>query len=181
MRNAARAKLLPLLVLASLALGACSGSDDEPAATPPLVPTVVLTAVTSTPAPDVIGGTIASDGICQVAIPDDWSDDGTARGLTSLNARWTLFGNLLGSDTEWATAVNLLKNQQGVRPGAVVDERSDRIVITQAENRALVVRQRFPDRYCELSVTSTSDVTPDTLALWTQVASTMTPAQPSSP
>ena len=180
MTTAARARLLPLLVVAALALGACSGSDEEPAATPPPVPTVVLTAVTPTTAPAVVGATLASDGICQVAIPDDWSDDGTARGRTSLNARWTLFGNLLGSDTEWATAVNLLKNQQGVRPGAVVDEQPDRIVIIQVENRALVVRQRFPDRYCELSVSSTTDVTPETLALWTQIAATMTPAQPSN-
>ncbi len=177
MRNAARAKLLPLLVLVSLALGACSGSDDESAEPPTTAPTVVLTAVTPTAAPDVVGGTLASDGICEVAIPDDWSDDGAARGRTSLNARWTLFGNLLGSDTEWATAVNLLKNQQGVRPGAVVDETPDRIVITQAENRAVVVRQRFPDRYCELSLSSTTDVTPETLTLWNQIAATMTPAE----
>ena len=164
------------MMLATLTLGACSGSDDEPAETPTTAPTVVLTAVAPIPAPDVLGGTLASDGICQVSIPDDWSDDGTARGRTSLGARWTLFGNLLGSDTEWATAVNLLKNQQGVRPGAVVDETPDRIVITQAENRALVVRQRFPGRYCELSLASTSDVTLETLALWTQIAATMTPA-----
>lgn len=167
------------MMLATLTLGACSGSDDEPAEPPTTVPTVVLTAVTSTTVPAAIGGTIASDGICEVAIPDDWSDDGTARGRTSLGARWTLFGNLVGSDTEWATAVNLLKNQQGVRPGAVVDETPDRIAITQAENRALVVRQRFPDRYCELSVASTADVTPETLALWTQIAATMTPAKAS--
>ena len=178
MRTAARARIHPLLVLFALSLGACSGSDDDAADTPTTLPTVVLTAVTPTsvPAQDVLGGTLASDGICQVSIPDDWSDDGTARGRTAQNARWILFGNLLGSDTEWATAVNLLKNQQGVRPGAVVDERPDRIVITQAENRSLVVRQRFPDRYCELSVASTSDVTTETLALWQQIAATMTPA-----
>ena len=175
MKLPAWARLVGVILLLGLTVGACSGSDDDSGDTPTSVPTAVLTAVTPTQAPAEIGGTLASDGICQIAIPDDWSDDGTARGRTSANARWTLFGNLLGSDTEWATAVNLLKNQQGSRPGAVVDEQPDRVVITQAENRSIVVRQRFPDRYCELSVTSTSDVTPETLALWTQVAAGMTP------
>ena len=174
----AAARLVGLILILGLTIGACSGGDeDEPTATPPPVPTAQIDAE-PTQAPAAVGGSLASDGICQVAIPDDWSDEGTARGRTSTNARWTLFGNLLDSDTEWATAVTLLRNQQGSRPGAVVDETADRIVVTQAGNRSMVVRQRFPDRYCELSLTSAADVSPETLGLWTQVASGMQPAQP---
>lgn len=178
MRPPATARLVGLILLLGLTIGACSGSDeDEPAATVTSVPTAQVE-TDPTEAPAVVGGSIASDGICQVAIPDDWSDEGTARGRTSTNARWTLFGNLLGTDTEWATAVTLLKNQQGSRPGAVVDETADRVVVTQAGNRSMVVRQRFSDRYCELSLAAATDASPETLALWTQVAAGMQPAQP---
>lgn len=167
-------RLLTSVVLIGLTLGACSGSEVEPAETPTAPATVVSAPATPTAA--AIGSTLASDGICQVGIPDDWSDDGTARGTTSTGARWTLFGNMLGSDTEWETAVNLLKNQQGSRPGAVVDEQPDQVTVTQAENRAIVVRRRFADRYCDLSVAATGAVPVETVMLWTQVAAGMAPA-----
>lgn len=174
----ARLRPLGLALLLGLTVGACSGSEDDPDDTPTVAAPTAPPAATPTQPPAVIGGTLASDGICRVAIPDDWSDDGTARGRTATNARWTLFGNILGSDTEWQTAVDLLRQQQGGRPGAVVDERPDRVVVTQAGNRSIVVRRRFPDRYCELSVVATADVPPETLALWMQVAAGLTPADP---
>ncbi len=176
-------RLLALALVIAVTLGACSGSEDDPAPTPTtvatsaatLAPTVVLTAATPTPPSGEISGALVSDGICQVTIPDDWTDEGTARGRISANARWVLFGNRIASDAAWTTAVDLLKTQQGARPGAVVDEQPDRVTVTQSNNRAIVVRQRFPDRYCELSITATTDPTPEALTLWTQVAAGLEP------
>ena len=167
-------RLLALALLVGLALGACSGSDDGDAPTAAAQPPATA-APTGVPTTAAVGGTLASDGICQVTIPDDWSDDGTARGRTSTNARWTLFGNRLADEAEWQAAVTLLKDQQGSRPGATVDERSDRVTVTQAEGRAIVVRQRFDDRYCELGVTAAGAVTPEVAAVWTSVAGTLAP------
>ena len=176
MRRPAWVRLLALVILLGPTVGACSGSDEEEPTDTPAPLQTVQSSPSPTQAPPVVGGSLVTDGICQVAIPDDWTDEGTARGRTSTNARWTLFGNLLGSDTEWTTAVTLLKNQQGGRPGAVVDESPARVVVTQAGNRAMVVRQRFPDRYCEMSLSAAADVPPETLALWTQVAAGLQPA-----
>lgn len=170
----APSRLLALALLVGLMLGACSGSDDgdDPTATaqPP-----ATAALTSSPTSAAVGGTLASDGICQVTIPDDWSDDGTARGRTSTNARWTLFGNRLADEAEWQSAVTLLKDQQGSRPGATVDEQPARVTVTQPDGRAIVVRQRFADRYCELSVTATGVVPAEVGAVWATVAGSLAP------
>lgn len=175
----APSRLLALALLVGLALGACSGSDDGDASTAtaqPLATVPPSAAATIAPTTAAVSGTLASDGICQVTIPDDWSDDGTARGRTSTNARWTLFGNRLADDLEWQSAVTLLKDQQGSRPGATVDEQPDRVTVTQAEGRAIVVRRRFADRYCELSVTATGAVTPEATAVWATVTASLAPA-----
>jgi hypothetical protein len=168
-----RAALLLCLLVPLLA--ACGGDSDDTPTSTPAAPTATVTPALPSEVAGVTGS-IASDGVCQVTVPDEWTDEGAAAGRTLAGARWTLFGGRLRTAEDWTAAAGLLKGQQGNRPGATVEESDDRIVVTLADNRGLVVRQRFPDRYCELSVTSTTSVSPEEVALWSGVAETLEPA-----
>lgn len=155
-----------------LLVAACGGGD---AATPTTEPAPTATAASTGAVGQGTGSTV-SDGVCQVTIPDDWTDDGTARGRTLSGARWTLFGGRIRTDAAWTSAGDLLEQQQGNREGVAVERTEEQVILTQAENRGIVIRQRFDDRYCELSVTATASASDAEVQLWQSVARTLAPA-----
>jgi hypothetical protein len=164
-----------LLVVA--ALGACGGDDDPD---PTVTSAPEATAVVDSPATqssDPIVGSTATDGICQVTIPDTWFDDGTGRGATEQGDRWSVFGNTISSDEAWTTAKDLLKSQFSTREGVTITE-EDRIIIAEMANgRGYVVRERFNDRYCDFSVTANVDRPDEVTAIWIDVSDTLGPVR----
>lgn len=166
---------LAALLLPAVLLGACGGDGKkEPTATAvPGTSVAVDTAVTEGTLASV--GSSATDGVCQVTIPDTWVDDGTGRGVTAQGDNWLVFGNMIGSDEAWNSARDLLKSQMSGRAGAEIKETDDSITVTLANGRGYVDRVRFKDRYCEFSVMSTRDQ-PDTVTTtWHSVADTLAP------
>ena len=159
-----RKYLVGTILLLTLTLAACGGGDDPD-------PTPIPTATQS------LAGSIATDGICQVTIPDDWADDGTGRGQTLIGDRWTVFGGTIASDDAWNRAVELVKTQVGT-DGADVQQTDTSVTITQAAGRGYVHRERFDDQYCEFSVTTTADRSAEEVATWQQVSATLQPKQP---
>src|SRR5689334_11018695 len=143
---------LVALILPALILGACGGGGKkEPTATAvPGTSVAVDTAVTEGTLTSV--GSSATDGLCQVTIPDTWVDDGTGRGATAQGDQWLVFGNKIASDEAWNSARDLLKSQMSGREGAEFKETDDSITVTLANGRGYVDRVRFNDRYCEFSV-----------------------------
>ena len=171
-------QLVSVLVLA-LILSACGGDDkSEPTATPSLEPTAVIdTPATQTVATGV--GSTATDGICQLTIPDSWVDDGTGRGATAQGDRWSVFGNTIADDEAWTAARDLLKSQMSGRDGAEITEADSTITVVLPNGRGYVVRERFDDRYCEFSVMASQDRAEDITGVWLDVAETLGPLQPS--
>jgi hypothetical protein len=155
------------ILLLAVTLTAC-GSDDKPDPT-------------ATPQPgattQALDGSIATDGICQVTIPDDWVDDGTGRGQTLQGDRWMVFGGTIASDDAWSRAVDLVKTQYA-KDSADVQETDTSVTITQASGRGYVYRERFTNRYCQFAVTTTADRSVEIVATWQQAATTLQPNQP---
>jgi hypothetical protein len=169
------ARTFLLICLVALTVAACGGDDDpEPTATSGPAPTPEAndpTTIAST-------GSTASDGVCQVTIPDDWVDVGTGRGTTPQRDRWSLFGGSIASDAAWTSAKELLRSQMSSAPDAEIVEEGDRVVVTTPDGRRYLVRQRFENRYCELSLTATRDVSEAEQAVWQAVAASLAPVAP---
>jgi hypothetical protein len=167
--------LLPVLCVLSLALIGCGGDDDKsPTSTAAAVSSAALDS-SVTQAPLEIVGSTATDGICQITIPDSWVDDGSGRGATAEGDHWLLFGGSIASDADWTAAKDLLKSQLAGKEGALVDEDDDRISISQANGRGYVVRQRFERIYCEFSVTAVREEPDPVTTVWLGVAATLEP------
>lgn len=190
-------------VVASLllpVLAACTTSDDEGEQETPvaLTPTIAVTpaagtmvATASVSAPqtlateevppatlDPASAQVITDRVCQVRVPVDWVETGAGRGTTPSGARFEVFGNRLTSDSEWQAAVELLLNQVHARPGATVERDDTFIRVTYADHRGFVYRARFPDRYCDFSVTSLTGPIPATeRAFWDAIIATLAPAE----
>lgn len=165
-----------ILLVLVLLVAACGGGDDDP--DPTAMPTG--TAMVDAPADGAAftGGSIVTDGICQINIPDDWVDDGTGRGETATGDRWTLFGGTAATDIAWTSAKDLLKGQFASREGATVEETDTNVTITLADGRGLYVRERFESRYCEFGITSSGDESEEIIALWRSVANSLQVLQP---
>lgn len=162
----------PVALLLALTIAACGGDDDpEPTTSSPPVETEAPDTSTA----GVVTGSTASDGVCQVTIPDDWVDVGTGRGTTAQGDRWSIFGGTTASDAIWENAKELLRTQMSGVPDAEITDEGNRIVVTTPDGRRLIVRQRFESRYCELSVTATRDVSPEIMSVWQAVADTLGP------
>jgi hypothetical protein len=157
--------------LLAFTVAACGGNDDpEPTATAP-APTSATDRLTAA----AVTGSTASDGVCQVTIPDDWIDVGTGRGATAQGDRWSLFGGSVANDAAWTSAKELLRTQMSSAPNAEITDEGDRIVVTTPSGRRYVVRQRFEGRYCELSVAADRDVPAEEQTVWQSVAATLAP------
>lgn len=155
--------------LLALTVAACGGNDDpEPAATAPAQ-------TSASDQPTAVTGSTASDGVCQVTIPDNWIDVGTGRGSTAQGDRWSLFGGTIANDAAWTSAKELLRTQMSSAPDAEISDEGDRFVVTTPSGRRYVVRQRFEGRYCELSFTSNRDVPAEEQTVWQGVAATLAP------
>lgn len=160
------------LCLLALTVAACGGDDDpEPSA----IPAPTTTVANVGPTAGAITGSTASDGICQVTIPDNWIDVGTGRGATAQDDRWSLFGGTIVSDAAWTSAKELLRTQMSALPDAEITDDGDRIVVTTPDGRRYLVRQRFENRYCELSLASSREVSAEDQAAWQVVAATLAP------
>jgi hypothetical protein len=166
---------LVALLLPAVLLGACGGGGKkEPTASAvPGTSVAVDTAVTDGTLTTV--GSSATDGLCQVTIPDTWVDDGTGRGVTAQGDQWLVFGNMIASDEAWNSARDLLKSQMAGREGAEIKETDDSITVTLENGRGYVERVRFRDRYCEFSVMSSRDQPETVTATWLSVADTLAP------
>ncbi|MDQ2683100.1 MAG: hypothetical protein M3Y37_06195, partial [Chloroflexota bacterium] len=171
-----RLRHLSLVLLVFLVLGACGGGDDE--AEPTAAPTTTPTVEAAPEGEAFTGGSIATDGICQINIPDDWVDDGTGRGETATGDRWTLFGGTAATDAAWTSARDLLKGQFASREGATVEETDSSVTITLPNGRGLYVRERFENRYCEFGVTSSGEESGEVVMLWRSVANSLQLLQP---
>jgi hypothetical protein len=184
-------------------LAACTTSDDEGEEETPAAPTptAVVTPAAGTSVPtasapamatrspateeelppatlDPASAQVITDRVCQARIPAGWVETGAARGTTPSGARFELFGNRLASDAEWQAAVELLLNQVKARPGATVERDDTFVRVTYADHRGFVYRARFPDRYCDFSVTSVSGPIPaEERAYWDAIIATLAPAE----
>jgi hypothetical protein len=110
-----------------------------------------------------------------VTIPDDWVDVGTGRGTTPQGDRWSLFGGSIASDAAWTSAKELLRSQMASAPDAEITDEGDRVVVTTPDGSRFVVRQRFGNRYCELSLAASRDVSEEEQAAWRSVAASLAP------
>ena len=165
------------LLLLVIGLGACGGdSEPKPTATSAAEPTAVVD-TPATQAPLEVVGSTATDGICQVTIPDTWVDDGTGRGATLGGDRWSVFGNAIANDEAWTAAQDLLKSQMADREGAEITETDSVITVVLPNGRGYVVRERFDDRYCEFSVMASQDQPEEITNIWLGIASTLAPRQ----
>ena len=168
-----------VLLLVAVALSACGGdSAPDPTATTVVEPTAVLDSPATQAPLDIVGST-ATDGICQVTIPDTWVDDGTGRGVTAQGDKWSVFGNRIANDEAWASARELLKSQMSDREGAEITEEANVLTVVLPDGRGYVVRERFEDRYCEFSVMAAIDRPEEITNVWLGVASTIGPPQES--
>ncbi|MER3437913.1 MAG: hypothetical protein C4346_10165 [Chloroflexota bacterium] len=186
-------------------LAACTTSDDEgdeetPVTSVPTATTVATaapgtttatagmpTATTQTPATeetlppatlDPGSSQVITDRVCQARVPVDWVETGAGRGTTPSGARFELFGNRLTTDDEWQAAVELLLNQAKSRPGATVEQDATFVRVVYADQRGFVYRARFPDRYCDFSVTSlTGPIPAAERAYWDAIIATLAPAE----
>jgi hypothetical protein len=175
-----RARLRPAGVAAvifAIALAGCGGyNGNEPTAT--VAPDT--TAVIDTPATQSLttgAGSLATDGICQITIPDSWVDDGTGRGQTEHGDRWALFGGSLSSDEDWTAARDLLKAQVANQEGVEISESDDEVAVTRPNGHGVVVRKRFDRTYCELAISSTQDRDEEITTIWQNVAETLGPVE----
>ncbi len=190
--------LVPLLV-------ACTTSDDEGKEETPVTSAPAATiaataahgtatatagmpaATTQTPATeeavppatlDLDSSQVITDRVCQARVPLDWVETGAGRGTTPSGARFEIFGNHLTTDDEWQAAVELLLNQAKERPGATVEQDETFVRVIYADQRGFVYRARFPDRYCDFSVTSlTSPIPAAERAYWDAIIATLAPAE----
>jgi hypothetical protein len=160
-----------LLACLLLVLAACGGGKK---ADPTTVPTAQPNTATARTAIDEANGSTATDGICQVVIPDDWTDDGSGRGLTTTNDHWMIFGGSVATDSSWTSAKDLVKTEVG-GADATVSETDTSITVLQPNGQGFLTRVRFENRYCEFSVISAGDRTDDVVAVWQSVASSMHP------
>lgn len=177
-------RLVILALMIGGILAGCSSDDDEgePTATSaPPTPTATApasTAAASTVAPTIIPGSgqVISDGICQATVPDDWVDDTTGHGTTSSGAKYALFGSRLRSDDAWKQAVDLVKSQAESKEGANVTEADNSIRVDLADNRGFEYRVRFDAVYCDINVSSTSEIPEAERALWDGIIAGLGPA-----
>lgn len=169
---------LLIAVLCAAVLAGCSTDDDEADPTPTQVPpTPTLTAVAVTVAPTVIvgDGEIASDGICQVILPEGWVDDTTGRGSAPSGARFELFGGRIRSDEAWTEAVDLVKQGAASRQGAEITETENSIRVDFADGRGFDYRARYGDIYCDFTVTSPRTIPEDEQAQWESIIASLSP------
>ena len=168
----AKRRWIPLFAILGVLLAACGGDGSEPTATPQIVNTAT---VENAPTQDLasLDGSTATDGICQLTIPDEWVDDGTGRGVTAQGDHWSIFGGAIASDSAWESAKDLLKSQLSGREGVQIQDDGDVITATSANGRGLVMRERFDNRYCEFAVTAATDRTEDVTAVWAAVSETI--------
>src|SRR5688500_8535586 len=165
-------RTLFVLCLVAPSVAACGGDEDpDPTSTTNPVPTEEATDPTTVAAT----GSTASDGVCQVTIPDDWVDVGTGRGTTPQGDRWSIFGGSIASDAAWTSAKELLRSQMSSAPDAEIADEGDRVVVTTPDGRRYLVRQRFENRYCEVSLTASRDVSEEEQAIWQSVAASLAP------
>jgi hypothetical protein len=167
-----RASRIAALIALLLLVAACGGGSRKatPTAGPGLTPTLP-------PGPTASGsiqGSSASDGICQITIPDTWIDDGTGRGVTATADHWSVFGGTIAGDAGWSSAKDLMKTQLG-KDGATIDDSDDTITIVQPNGHGYAQRARFVNIYCEFSMTTSTDRGDDVVAGWREVAATMGP------
>jgi hypothetical protein len=167
-----RIRALLLFGMVALAVAGCGGDDEsDPTATTAPAPTEEASDSNTV----VASGSTASDGVCQVIVPDDWVDVGTGRGTTPRGDRWSIFGGSIASDAAWTSAKELLRSQMSSAPDAEIADEGDRVVVTTPDGRRYLVRQRFGNRYCELSLTASRDVSEDEQAVWQSVATSLAP------
>lgn len=159
----------------ALVLAACGGEGgDKATETAATGSSTALDSSVSQNPLEIVGST-ATDGICQITIPETWVDDGTGRGATAEGDRWVLFGGGSATDADWTSAKELLKSQYAGQVGAETDEDDSSVTITLANGRGYVVRQRFDQIYCEFSVSAVRDEPDHVTALWHGVAATLGP------
>ncbi|HRA47513.1 MAG TPA: hypothetical protein PK819_05525 [Thermomicrobiales bacterium] len=159
-------RLLAGIALIGILLLAGCGGNSKPA-TPTNSPAAQEKATL-----EPVAGNVATDGQCQITIPDTWVDYGTGRGQTQLGDRWTVFGGAVTGNTGWTSVVDLAKTQLG-GPESSINETETSIVIIQPANRGYLTRVRFDNRYCEFSVITSADRSEDVLQTWTNVAVTL--------
>jgi hypothetical protein len=193
------------LILLLSVLAACTGDDDESGDQTPTLTTAPTTAPTATAAsitlptkapaapaaspaaaasptkrPTFAVGAdmqVISDGVCTAAVPEDWFDDGTGRGTTSTNARYVLFGGRVSTDDAWVAGVQLLEDQAKKTADAVVTKTDDSIRIDLPGNRGFEYRARFGNRYCDISVTASSEIPESERAAWDTLVASLSPVE----
>ena len=168
MRAGRFAALIALLLL----VASCGGGSHK--ATPTAGPALTPTLPPGPTASGSVNGSLASDGICQITIPDTWIDDGTGRGITATADHWSVFGGTIAGDAGWSSAKDLMKTQLG-KDGAAIDDSDDIITIVQPNGRGYAQRVRFDNIYCEFSVVASADRAEDVVAGWRATAETMAP------
>ena len=161
---------ISILLVLLCVLAACGGDEEKDAtSTPPGIPTATAEIV---PTADLgsIAGSTATDGICQMTIPDDWVDDGTGRGVTTQGDQWSLFGGSIADDAGWTSAKELLKSQMSGQEGVEVRDDGNIVTILVPNGRGFVVRERIENRYCEFAVTARGDRSEEIASLWTAIS-----------
>lgn len=118
-----------------------------------------------------------SDGICQMRVPTDWSDDGGGRGRTPGGHAFSLGGFRLATPEAWTQAAALFKQSLGGRAGATVTEGADFVHVVFADDRGFAHRAGFGDRYCDLRVTARNGpIAADEQAAWDTIVASLAPA-----
>jgi hypothetical protein len=154
---------LPTALAVLIVLSACGGDDgDDP--TPAPVGTATVTAgdpptpaptnaPPGAPPPTTRSGTFVGDGVCQARVPTGWVQTASGSGTTPAGNRFAVFGNLLGSEAAWTTAVDLFRSQmEGA--GASVEEGDGWIGATYPDGGGFAHRAHFADRWCEVRLTA---------------------------
>jgi hypothetical protein len=171
-----------------LTVAGCTTEDDEadeptqgPAATEttsPIPPTATVAATSTIGSLSQVNGQAISDGVCLAIIPEGWVDDGTGRGTTSGNGRFSLFGGNVANDAAWQSAVNAVATPRAGRSIASDERTADTIHVVYADGRGFEYRKRFGSRYCDLTVTANAPFTPEQQAIWPAIIDTLEPVTP---
>ena len=120
---------------------------------------------------------VVNDGLCQIRVPNDWSDDGGARGSTPGGHAFSLFGARLATPDAWAQAAALFKTSTGGRTGATVTEGAAFVHVVYADDQGFARRAGFGDRYCDLRVTARgAPIASDEQATWDAIVASLSPA-----
>jgi hypothetical protein len=165
-----------MAVLFAFTVAGCSTDDDEgEEPTQTAAPTATVQPSATAGSQGLVSGQAISDGICLAVIPDGWVDDGTGRGSTNGGGRFVLFGGSVASDAAWQAAVNVVATPTANRSIASLEQTADSIHVTFADGRGFEYRQRFGNRYCDLTVTRSTPFTPEEQAVWPAIIDTLAP------